>query len=380
MDVFIAHASEDKEAVARPLADELRRQGFGVWYDEYSLRVGDSLNEKINEGLAQARFGVVIISPSFMEKEWTQRELSGLLAVDEGGRRGHILPIWHNVTAAQVKAWNPIIADRLATSTSKGFPAVVDDIAAALQGRATPRLPAAVLPTREARQMTLSADDSRDLLDRAWAAIPRQTGMGIGTGTLVLSVSGGPSAVLLRPSEMRDATIGQRLLEQAVMGGAAVLSLSNATQTERESNRIALRQSNAFVTVDNRGTIVVGWPAREDTRHGLPAIIEEDVRDRLERAIRFAGGVLDQIDRQGRLTHVALCAGLLGAGGIGWRTRAEHQASPNSMTMPPGLSMGRGAELVVQLDPPVRARTALALEAGSLAEDLVVLLGDAVNK
>jgi TIR domain len=223
MDVFIAHASEDKEAVARPLADELRRRGFGVWYDEYSLRVGDSLNEKINHGLALARFGVVIISPNFIEKEWPQRELSGLLAVDEGERRGHILPIWHNVTAAQVKVWNPIIAERVATSTSKGLPAVVDDIAAVLQGRAAPRLPAAVLPTGEARQMTMNADDSRDLLERAQAAIPRQTGMGIGTGTVVLAVSGGPSAVLLRPSETRDATLGQRLLEQAVMGGAAVL-------------------------------------------------------------------------------------------------------------------------------------------------------------
>jgi TIR domain len=151
MDVFIAHASEDKEAVARPLAAELRRQGFRVWYDEYSLRVGDSLNEKINDGLAVARFGVIIISPNFMEKEWPQRELNGLLAVDEGERHGHILPIWHNVTAAQVRAWNPIMADRVATSTSKGLPAVVADIAAVLQGREAPRLPVAVLPTKRAQ-------------------------------------------------------------------------------------------------------------------------------------------------------------------------------------------------------------------------------------
>jgi hypothetical protein len=49
------------------------------------------------------------------------------------------------------------------------------------------------------------------------------------------------------------------------------------------------------------------------------------------------------------------------------------------MTLAPG-AMGSGAELIVQLDPPVRPRTALALEASSLAEDLVVLLGDAVNR
>jgi hypothetical protein len=379
MDVFIAHASEDKDAVARPLAAELRRQGFRVWYDEYSLRVGDSLNEKINDGLAVATFGVIIISPNFIEKEWPQRELNGLLAVDEGERHGHILPIWHNVTAAQVKAWNPIMADRVATSTSKGLPAVVADIAAVLQGIEAPSLPAAVLPRETAQRVTVSADDSRDLVERARVAFPRQTGMGVGTGTLVLSVSAGPSAVLLRPTELRDATTGQRLLEQAVMGNPAVLDLANATRIEREGSQIALRQNDAFVTVDSRGTVVVGGPAREDTRQGLPAIIEEVVRDRLERAIRFVGRVLDQIDGQGGLTHVALCAGLLGAGAFGWRTRAEHQASPNSMTMAPGLMRG-GAEPIVQLDPPVRPRTALGLEASSLAEDLTVLLGDAVNK
>ncbi|MBN1638685.1 MAG: TIR domain-containing protein, partial [Ignavibacteriales bacterium] len=79
-DVFISHASEDKEKVARPLALALEKKGLKVWYDEFSLKIGDSLNRKITEGLAKSRFGVVIISPSFLSKEWPQKELDGLVS------------------------------------------------------------------------------------------------------------------------------------------------------------------------------------------------------------------------------------------------------------------------------------------------------------
>ena len=50
-DVFISHASEDKEAIARPLAEALRSHGLRVWYDEFALRPGNSLRESIDRGL-----------------------------------------------------------------------------------------------------------------------------------------------------------------------------------------------------------------------------------------------------------------------------------------------------------------------------------------
>ena len=65
-DFFISHASEDKDEVARPLALELRKHGFNVWFDEFELRVGDSLTKKINAGLARSRFGVVVLSEACM--------------------------------------------------------------------------------------------------------------------------------------------------------------------------------------------------------------------------------------------------------------------------------------------------------------------------
>jgi hypothetical protein len=45
-DVFISHASEDKEAFVEPLATELRKRGLKVWFDKFELKVGDSLRHR----------------------------------------------------------------------------------------------------------------------------------------------------------------------------------------------------------------------------------------------------------------------------------------------------------------------------------------------
>jgi hypothetical protein len=91
-DVFICHASEDKAVVASPLAAELRRRGTRVWIDETELMIGDSLRRAIDSGLTKCRFGVVILSPSFFKKEWTQWELDGLAQREMIGGRRLILP------------------------------------------------------------------------------------------------------------------------------------------------------------------------------------------------------------------------------------------------------------------------------------------------
>jgi hypothetical protein len=50
--VFISHAGEDKDDVARPLAEGLQRLHIRVWFDEYSLKIGDSIWEGIERGLS----------------------------------------------------------------------------------------------------------------------------------------------------------------------------------------------------------------------------------------------------------------------------------------------------------------------------------------
>ena len=130
-DVFISHASEDKESFVHPLAEELTRLGLRVWYDKFTLRLGDSLRETIDYGLRYSRFGIVVLSPHFFSKDWPKKELDGLVALEVAGRKV-ILPVWHNVTRDDVVRFSPILAGRLAVSSSTGLDNVVSEIRRAI--------------------------------------------------------------------------------------------------------------------------------------------------------------------------------------------------------------------------------------------------------
>lgn len=116
-DVFISHASEDKEEIVRPLATLLRAEGLDVWYDEFELRIGDSLRRKIDHGIANARFGIVVLSPSFFAKGWPNYELDGIVSAQVTSKQ-IVLPIWHNVTQDDVFAFSPTLAGTMAAVTA----------------------------------------------------------------------------------------------------------------------------------------------------------------------------------------------------------------------------------------------------------------------
>jgi TIR domain len=123
---FICHASEDKEFV-RPLAEALRKEYERVWYDEYELRLGDPLLQKIDEGLASCDYGIVVLSKAFFVKKWPPAELDGLFGRETPSRK-IILPIWKNVTEHDVRTESPILAGRKAVSTTAGLPEVLNQI------------------------------------------------------------------------------------------------------------------------------------------------------------------------------------------------------------------------------------------------------------
>jgi hypothetical protein len=132
-DIFISHASEDKDGFVRPLANKLKEKGYRIWYDEFSLTIGDSLSRTIDKGLAESRFGIIVISPKFMEKPWTQWELQGLVQKQVKDGKKVILPIWHNVSQQQVSDFSAPIADILAVNSSYGLDNVINQIVEALK-------------------------------------------------------------------------------------------------------------------------------------------------------------------------------------------------------------------------------------------------------
>lgn len=115
-DLFIAHASEDKEGFVRPLAERLERLGVSVWYDEFQLNPGDSLVATIDRGLANSAFGLLIVSKDFLGKPWPEYERRGLTTRELAGS-SVIVPVWRNVTKAEVEAFSPPLADKYALTT-----------------------------------------------------------------------------------------------------------------------------------------------------------------------------------------------------------------------------------------------------------------------
>jgi hypothetical protein len=117
-DVFISHASEDKDSVAAPLALALQEAGLKVWVDHLELKVGDSLRRRIDHGISRSRFAVVVLSEAFFSKGWPQYELDGIVTLSVAGEQ-NMLPIWHEVDADAVRSHSASLADKVALSTSK---------------------------------------------------------------------------------------------------------------------------------------------------------------------------------------------------------------------------------------------------------------------
>lgn len=135
-EVFLSHAGEDKDMVARPLASALRVHGITVFFDELSIRVGASIRRSIEDGIARCRFGIVVLSPHFLVKQWTQAELDGLYGRQlAAGGPGFLLPVWHGVTYDDLLVAVPTLADIKALNTaSMGIGEIARQLAATIQG------------------------------------------------------------------------------------------------------------------------------------------------------------------------------------------------------------------------------------------------------
>lgn len=137
-DLFICHASEDKATFVRPLAKALQTENVSVWYDEFTLKLGDSIRRSIDKGLKQSRFGAVVLSPAFFQKAWPQYELDGLAEREMRGADKVILPIWHGVEHDDVMEYSPPLAGRKAVKTSDGITSVVNELLDVIHPQGSP--------------------------------------------------------------------------------------------------------------------------------------------------------------------------------------------------------------------------------------------------
>jgi hypothetical protein len=215
--------------------------------------------------------------------------------------------------------------------------------------------------------------DEAELSRRAESLVP-QSRMTSGTDLIVV-VAGGPQRTVIRPAELEDQGLHRFLMAEALTGADAVLSPARGTDLSIHGNTVQLVQDRgvSLVALDEGGNVVIVQPAVErDERRtsAITSIIEEQIHDRVSRALQFSARVLDQVDSTQRITHVAVVAALRGGGHMPWRTREEQQRSPNAASM----NMRASELVVVSLSPPVRRRAALAHDTQRLAEDFTVRL------
>ena len=114
-DVFLCHAWDDRKGSAKELHDLLESKGVSVWFSEKDVTLGSSLLREIDKGLAKSRVGIVLVTPSFLNRikgeGIADKELSALLA------RDLLVPIVHNTTFDALRDVSPLLGSRSGLST-----------------------------------------------------------------------------------------------------------------------------------------------------------------------------------------------------------------------------------------------------------------------
>lgn len=133
---FISHDSRDKDDIVRDLASELTKLKCRVWYDEYSLKVGDSLRASIEKGLKESHKCILILSPHFLSNTgWARAEFDSIFTREILEKENVIFPIWHNVDSKAVYDYSPRMSDRFALASTLGAPEIAKRLALAIKNK-----------------------------------------------------------------------------------------------------------------------------------------------------------------------------------------------------------------------------------------------------
>ena len=131
---FISHDSRDKDSLVRNLALELSKLMCPVWYDEYSLQVGDSLRASLEKGLKETRKCIVVLSPNFLSNNgWGRAEFDSVFTREILEKSNVMLPVWHNVTFNDVYEYSPRLADKVGLNSALGAEALAKKLANAIR-------------------------------------------------------------------------------------------------------------------------------------------------------------------------------------------------------------------------------------------------------
>lgn len=218
--------------------------------------------------------------------------------------------------------------------------------------------------------------DEQEMVASAFAMLPRENRHHVSSAMLEMVIVGGPRQRILRPIELEDQSLAERLEQSALYGKNRLFDRSLGTTSGLDGADLVLSQERgAGIRLTEHGSIAVRVlldEPRSQTRGldhmGSMVVIEESVQHRLGIALDYAAEIIDHIDRTQRLTHLVVAVRLTGVEHRGWRTQAQHATRPNS------VQLGMGGELE---RPPVTLtirRAALGLDRTVLVEDILIPL------
>ena len=111
---FISHDSNDKDDIARPIAQGLAKMGLSVWFDEFSLKPGDRLRESIEKGMKDCKKCILILTPNFLANSgWTVKEFNMIFTREILEEKPLVVPVWAGVDKKDVYEYSPSLVNVL---------------------------------------------------------------------------------------------------------------------------------------------------------------------------------------------------------------------------------------------------------------------------
>jgi hypothetical protein len=196
------------------------------------------------------------------------------------------------------------------------------------------------------------------------------------TPDLLVSIISGPSQAILRPSQMEDEALAEKLLPAALFGPHKIFDKSSGCENYIEGENLYIRQNDGgnFIVLDPKGGLTFGITLQRNTdlgHWGGMVIVKEQLLEKLKNVLLFGAFVLDTIDNTNRLTHFSLAVAFGDGKMFTIQTQAEAQRNSNSINLGSFLNQKR---VPVQLTPAVRHRSALVHDIQGICEDLFTLL------
>lgn len=405
LQAFISYSHKDerfRRALVSHLAQQEREKVITAWHD-HIITAGEEIDPVIEKNMRNSQLIIFLVSADFLSSRYCMDiEVKRAMRRHKAGT-ARVIPIivrdcdWHGAFGKlkalptdgkpvinwrpQDKAWTIVVSEiKIAIRQLHSSAASQGQLPVKERSTPPPTVPIQVTPAKSPRTRTRKpaavpgaavSIDSASLIQRARSLVVNERNNYYGNGNLQVIVVGGPSTAVLRPAQIEDEALALDLEQKALYGKTPILVRGEKVTHKVVSGILRIEQQEASLSLAEDGALAIVQPARREAdagRLGISALIEEEVLASIERALRFSSVAFNRVDRNKRLTTLAVVVALTGAGYTPWRTRAEHAASPNSGTF------GRGVgDVIVELGRPI-PRDALITEIPGAAKDLMTLV------